>query len=1322
MVWLVMGAAILLASANESRARLQPYYVLRTAAGDSEIQPRILFVLDTSGSMSLLARNDILVSCQFENCEDEAAQGTDRESRLAAARRAVREVLAATEDNAKFALMTFIQNDPHAQGFVPQPCALPNGDIRRFVWTSYFRWPFGAWFQIRRDGHQGAWRLCQGNQARPYPYLRWDDLGVGSVINTNNEAGAVPSSPLIDTSFAAISDDANAQRRVQWFPEFMGVRFHPDDTTDPGRVTTYASAGDYGVATVDQDVEVWEHDFYYWPYVDGFPGYGEWDTFPFSTGADKAGIAGNDGSLEGKLYSPFYLDLTGIPLDVGADLGPGSEDESAQQVLRLTSPLIEGGVDSAGVTPWYSTVGAIPGTPTYNNGFNTHNSIASYLAFVNDVETPDVCAPTAAVLVTDGAPYPATEGGARLYERLAALRTELNTQVYVVGFFHAGTELNDMACAAAGACDSPPCATPCDDAPADAWDTCADPDNPNTDCAYLASSADELQQVLNQIIGDIGEFDVPAGPGSTANEFEVSTNNGDDIDALQTSITASTEYPSWRGHVIREACDLTDENGDLLPQCVAPNPEFADDDLEERFGPCLQSRTWDAGQCLADTTWSDRRVYTNDSANNLILVSEPDGTASGEFVTELQAQGLVSGGSAQADANEIVAFLLGRDAPDDWKLPGLANSAPIIVRRIPPYLPERVPSVGIRDPHCGGRLLGISSGVPPSLEDYAASVWDDSGQIALPSEHFEAQEAVLVGDDFSVLHAFQLNSGNELWAYIPRYALESLQQKSAVGAATYGQVGELEEHSYGLAATLNRGWVYDDTDPDPALNRWRQLAIIGMGPGGNEHAVLDLSHMSPESARGPFEIMWTTEDAGLAATYDQYNGQTWARPALGYHVPNEISTQAPDAFFVMGTGYPSETPTGPEQGRTLMRIDALTGQLIEYAVLPDVTVPAEMYEPTFGTVVDAAVTTHCLSRLWAEMQEVYLADPAGRLFRWDLGRETNHAADSGGVWGNAATMAFSDPLPACIGSGVTCSVSPGTKVETFAFPPAVSSIDRLDDISSANGGGAVTPTNQFLVALIGGTTADDALREGDGARYHSSIYVMVDDHQGDATAGFDVPVGAPKADAGTNADYMRVALTDVERTRIVTPYDGAAPVQDTRNFSRGTRPLRAPRIYVTGVVDDSTTGGIDPPTVIDGVEVYWIEFTVYEPPAAACDAAFYDPTENEWHPDPGSTYRITFRLTADVASGFDLINGANSGGGGGGSPANFGGGYSTGLTLDSVEQLGTGDCPQGGCGAQLLAPSTVACDNNTGAATTALEAASALAISHKELSSFSPIE
>jgi hypothetical protein len=81
------------------------------------------------------------------------------------------------------------------------------------------------------------------------------------------------------------------------------------------------------------------------------------------------------------------------------------------------------------------------------------------------------------------------------------------------------------------------------------------------------------------------------------------------------------------------------------------------------------------------------------------------------------------------------------------------------------------------------------------------------------------------------------------------------------------------------------------------------------------------------------------------------------------------------------------------------------------------------------------------------------------------------------------------------------------------------------------------------------------------------------------------------------------------------------------------------------------------------------------------------------------------------------------GGGGGGGGADFGGGFGTGLTLASVEQLGSGECANGGCGPQVANPAAAPCDNNTlNPAVATSGAGSAMVVTHTELSSFTPVE
>jgi hypothetical protein len=796
-------------------------------------------------------------------------------------------------------------------------------------------------------------------------------------------------------------------------------------------------------------------------------------------------------------------------------------------------------------------------------------------------------------------------------------------------------------------------------------------------------------------------MDVDSGPGSSIHDFGVGKdgNLGQLGDKIQTGVRAYTEWPGWKGHVLREVCEDEDpENpGQLAPWCQG---EDVFDEVEETFGPCGQSRTWDAGECLQMTAWSDRRLYTNTPTNKIVRISKSDGTATAEFETELVNLGLISPPDTDDQADEIAAFILGRDWPDEWKLPGLANSAPIVVRRVPKRNPKFVPSVGIRDPHCAGRVIGAleDDALPASLGEFSEAAWDPTLKLLAPNEHYEYQEAVLIGDDLGVLHAFQLDSGNELWGFLPRFLLETAVRQAEIGAADVGQPTELEDHNYGIAATLNHGWVHD-----ALTDEWRHVGVIGTGVGGTEFIALELSHMSPVSPEGPFEILWTTEDTGLKGDYDQYAGETWARPAMVYHVLDDLIENPPKSFLIMGTGYATEPATSPEQGRALMMADTLTGQLVDVAVLPTLTTP--VYEPAFGTVVDPAVGTHCASRYWAEMQEAYVVDPAGRLFRWDQGHLTDptaqHEADSGSEWNGYAKQVTR--FPACQGDGDTCSVSTSNKGDVFIYAPAVSSNDRIDDPDGVTSGiVSEASRDRFLLALVSGSPNDDTIDGSDkNVDYHASLYILADDHskEPEKHGGFDIPSGAPKmsvADVGSHPRYLRLALSDIERTREYTPFDGSPTYTETRNFRPGTRPLRAPRILVRGVRDGETP--------LPDLEVYEVSFMVYEPPRLECDPLFYDADEETWHFDYGSTYTIGFRLSASSTSGFDFSKGAGEGGLGG-------------LELTGVEQV----MLDGGIsGPKNTTPPLPSCDPNDATSREAARITVPLATS--EILGYTPIE
>jgi hypothetical protein len=455
----------------------------------------------------------------------------------------------------------------------------------------------------------------------------------------------------------------------------------------------------------------------------------------------------------------------------------------------------------------------------------------------------------------------------KVHKSFAGVRNNRKVKTYVVGFAAAGKlnalgdeTVNAMACAATGGgTQQGNPAHPClaDAGDAHNFDTCKDPSDPDDECAFMAANPAELAIALSDIVTASLATNVPAGAGAAVNTFGTTGGSADGI--TQTAIAARTEWPAWKGHVERELCsdlveDLANPGTFITASYCLPSDVPV---LGDTFGPCPASRQWDAGECLRDTPFADRKIYITDAANNIHEIYDGS-SATAEFIAQLNAGDLgIPGGPYDAtSATPIAEFILGKDWADDWKLPGLAASSPIVVRRVPEPNPLYAPSVGISDPHCAGRLLATPEEVDGGLVDFAEDAWDPALKLSGGyGSHYEYQEAVLQGDDLGLLHAFQFNSGNELWALLPRFALRAAVGEYSYGGDAMGQSDNVDEHIYGVSGTVNHGWVHD-----PNANKWRHVAVVGMGEGGKHLMALDVSHMSPASGDAPVEVLWTSDD------------------------------------------------------------------------------------------------------------------------------------------------------------------------------------------------------------------------------------------------------------------------------------------------------------------------------------------------------------------------------------------------------------------------------------------------------------------------------
>lgn len=1356
----LLGVALLLlglfSHARTSEARLDPFYIVH-GQSYGKIVPRVLFVVDTSGSMAFRQPwPDSL--CSWLDCESENAN----QSRINAARRVINTVVSEAGEAATFGLMTFgMAQPPKSSSEVPVPCVhYWTGQTYRFTWITHTNQPdINYWTPMTNIfGGNGTWLLCGDN--RPFPYLRHDNLGGFSLPNNQNF-------PLTDTPLYkaksnenAFQNTANYTRKVQFFPRFVGRRANLDCNNAREKDIVLGSWGDYGTTNANKTNNICGRDFYYWPYVDGYPGYSyhvgysvNWEfdhvecddyNYCFWTASQQHRIGHNrrNASVGATLYVPFYSEAVIASPQVPANAkGPLSPDDASVMFDGLTSKSHLGGLDVTGGTPWRTAIGDVDSYVTIvggkpqakagllkSNAEFSHTTVASYLSFLTTVAEQDICRPTMAIMLTDGQPDPwADEGGSVLYSRLAKLRQKLGVKVYMVGFSQGGwanqtafDRMHHIACAAAGANST---TAPCDGTNNYNWDTCADPNNPDEGCAWLASDDEELAKQLGLIIDNIIETSVPAGQPTTANDFQLSNPNNPNSDeaAVQTNITAWTESPAWFGHVTRSAC--TDEDpdnpGQLAEYCVNAATLPLETKETESFGPCPLGRTWDAGECLAQTSWTKRRLYTHGFNNELIRIATTTGAATTEFrnlVKTLNGMGKINPpltpGSENTQINNMVKRLLGGDTPQGWKLPGLANSAPVLIRRVPKYDGNFLPSVGIRDPHCAGRRNVVGDNVPESLRTFATEAWKLTSGGGY-SDHYDYAEAVLIGDDFGILHAFHYDSGNELFGFLPMALINNARVLSANGTQAFGQSDDLSKHVFGVASTVNAGWAYDHE-----AEVWRHLAVFGLGPGGSEILALDVSHMGRLQDDDPVEVMWTSSTSGLATEFANTLGETWSRPAVTYAVPNHEMSLEPHAFLVFGSGY-REGIGDARRGRVVWMVDAMTGETVaeKAYIAPPANGTTFDVLADIAQIGDVAMGSHCLSRYWGEMQEAYWADPAGRLFRWDLGASIDaksfpHVADGGGKWlkdGQGFAQAKeSFRFPACQGAAdFTCSVSAiggGSKGDVFTFGPAVAANNRIDNIDEP---GDILPDSkrdQFLIALASGNPNDNAIDGGaQDSVFHSSIYLLVDDHRADPKAGFNIPGAGGVTAPGAHPHFMRLPLSQIQRTRHIK-YPNGTTENETRVFSKRARPIRAPMIRVTGVADG--TEQVD-------AEVYYVTYTIYEPGDSSCDPRWFNKDKGEWVFDAGATYEVSFRLAIGGDDPFNLQSNYTL-------PGDPGDGFGNSGALSGPRVRQLDSCGDGNCGASLVAPKTSPCNPNSEAPPAG--GVISVATGYSELEGFSPLE
>ncbi len=367
---------------------------------------------------------------------------------------------------------------------------------------------------------------------------------------------------------------------------------------------------------------------------------------------------------------------------------------------------------------------------------------------------------------------------------------------------------------------------------------------------FVAKDYDTLLQAMKDVFASIDEK-VRAYASFAAPKFSLTYSERRGYAA---TFVPKNNQTLWEGHL---KCYLLDENGDFPT------------DLENPGSALL----WDAGPVLNSRT-------TERDINTIIGSSWVDFTTGNISPADL---GFASGDTTQdeTDRDEVVDFIRGNNGYN-WKLGDVFHFNPLVV----------------------GVPLPWKGAFDTSYQDFF-QYYTRTG--AHSSDGVVRTEVVYVGANDGMFHCFKVETGEELWAFIPPSLLTKL--KHMVPDVT----GSLEQHQYfidgkAIVKDIKVGTSGDWTD-------WKTVLIFGMGIGGNAYCALDVT--DPTSP----VFLWEFTDSTM--------GLTEAKPIIA-ELTNDGSGSHFPAVFLTGGYNQDELPApGDLEGKSFFILDAYTGVVIK---------------------------------------------------------------------------------------------------------------------------------------------------------------------------------------------------------------------------------------------------------------------------------------------------------------------------------------------------------------------------------------------------------
>ena len=221
---------------------------------------------------------------------------------------------------------------------------------------------------------------------------------------------------------------------------------------------------------------------------------------------------------------------------------------------------------------------------------------------------------------------------------------------------------------------------------------------------------------------------------------------------------------------------------------------------------------------------------------------------------------------------------------------------------------------------------------------------------------------VFVGANDGYLHAFNANTGDEVWAYAPRFLLPSMY--------VLADTNYTNKHRFFVDGTPQSADVFDAT-----AGAWKTILVGGTAGGGRGFYALDVT--DPNNPKGLWEFC---ADSTLCSNNDTDLGLSFGNPIIGKRASDGKWVVVLTSGLNNGT---SASPVGSGGGFFFV-LDAITGQLLNKVATNNSSgVNVGTGTTPSGLMHMAAFFNNPLTD--ATFQYVYAGDQVGNVWRLDVG-------------------------------------------------------------------------------------------------------------------------------------------------------------------------------------------------------------------------------------------------------------------------------------------------------------------------------------------------